>query len=156
MLALLVSAMLMMLKVVSFMELDKKEVLFKEIDLLQACITRMANNSFEIKKWTVGLIAVLSGLMKANSSLKEYVCLFLLIVVVFWGLDAYFLHIEKRYRKKYNEVIWNRTHGNMKEIFDLSPVGEYDFRDYRKAFFSKTLIPFYGVLLLFVGILWFI
>lgn len=138
------------------MELDKKEVLFKEIDLLQACITRMANNSFEIKKWTVGLIAVLSGLIKANSSLKEYVCLFLLIVVVFWGLDAYFLHIERRYRKKYNEVIWNRTHDNMEKVFNLSPVGEHEFIDYIKSVFSKTLIPFYGVLLLFVGLVWFI
>lgn len=138
------------------MELDKKDVLFKEIDLLQACITRMANNSFEIKKWTVGLIAVLSGLIKANSSLKEYVCLFLLIVIVFWGLDAYFLYIERRYRKKYNSVIWCRTHDNMEKVFNLNPVGEKDFKDYIQAFFSKTLIPFYGVLLLFVGIVWFI
>ncbi|MBE6103189.1 MAG: hypothetical protein E7200_14125 [Selenomonas ruminantium] len=138
------------------MELDKKEVLFKEIDLLQACITRMANNSFEIKKWTVGLIAVLSGLIKVNSSLKEYVCLFLLIVIVFWGLDAYFLHIERRYRKKYNDVIWNRTHDNMEKVFNLSPVGEHDFKDYKESFLSKTLVPFYGALLLFVGIVWFI
>lgn len=136
------------------MELDKKEVLFKEIDLLQACITRMANNSFEIKKWTVGLIAVLSGLIKANSTLKEYVCLFLLIIIAFWGLDAYFLHIERRYRKKYNDVIWNRTHDNMEKVFNLSPVGDHEYIDYFKSFFSKTLIPFYGVLLLFVVIVW--
>lgn len=138
------------------MELDKKEVLFKEIDLLQACITRMANNSFEIKKWTVGLIAVLSGLIKTNSTLKEYVCLFLLIIIVFWGLDAYFLHIERRYRKKYNDVIWNRTHDNMENKFNLSPSGGNALKDYIKSFLSKTLFPFYGVLLLFVVIVWFV
>ena len=36
--------------------LDSKEVLLKEIDLVQAQIQRMARNSFLIKGWTLTLV----------------------------------------------------------------------------------------------------
>lgn len=41
--------------------MDKKElktVMEKEIDLVQGCISRMAQNSFVIKGWTITLIAL--------------------------------------------------------------------------------------------------
>lgn len=40
--------------------------ILKEIDLVQSCINRMAANSFDIKKWSVGIIAILAGLLKQN------------------------------------------------------------------------------------------
>ena len=47
----------------------------KEIDLIQACITRMASNSFMIKGWAYGIIAVLAGFL-VNAKVEIYiVCL---------------------------------------------------------------------------------
>ena len=34
----------------------------KEIDLIQSCINRMAQNSFQVKGWTVALFAVILAL----------------------------------------------------------------------------------------------
>lgn len=35
----------------------------KEIDLIQSCINRMAQNSFQVKGWTVALFAVILALL---------------------------------------------------------------------------------------------
>ena len=58
---------------------DKKisiEEIHKEIDLLQSCITRMAQNSFMIKGWFVSCYAVILAL------LPEKVNMFLLCIFV--------------------------------------------------------------------------
>lgn len=39
------------------------EELHKEIDLVQGCINRMAQNSFHIKGWTVTIFAVVLALL---------------------------------------------------------------------------------------------
>ena len=41
-----------------------KEILHKEIDLIQGVINRMANNSFLLKGWLISLIAVVLALSK--------------------------------------------------------------------------------------------
>ena len=38
------------------------ETLHKEIDLIQACVTRMANNSFLLKGWAISIVAVILAL----------------------------------------------------------------------------------------------
>lgn len=39
------------------------EEIHKEIDLIQSCITRMAQNSFMVKGWFVSLYAVVLALL---------------------------------------------------------------------------------------------
>lgn len=133
-------------------------VLFKEIDLIQSCINRMASNSFEIKKWTVGIVAILAGLLKQGGDTKDIrACLlFLMVIVMFWGLDAFFLKTEKLYRKKYAWVIQNRLKENSDHLFDLNPYEEQMMLDSNTnmpcllgVMFSKTLLPFYFVLAVF-------
>ena len=55
------------------MENNKQTILHKEIDLIQDCIKRMANNSFLIKGWTVSLIAVVLALAKDKLIFSIYV-----------------------------------------------------------------------------------
>ena len=59
--------------------------ILKEIDLVQSCINRMAANSFDIKKWSVGIIAILAGLLKQNmlSHNCKIGALFLMVIIVF-------------------------------------------------------------------------
>ena len=52
------------------------EEIHKEIDLIQSCITRMAQNSFMVKGWFVSLYAVVLAL------LPEKINLFLLCTVL--------------------------------------------------------------------------
>ena len=61
----------------------KIEEIHKEIDLIQACITRMAQNSFKIKGWFVSIYTVILALLpeKVNVFL---VCI-TLIAVNMWS-----------------------------------------------------------------------
>jgi hypothetical protein len=37
----------------------EKEIIHKELDLIQDVIKRMASNSFEVKKWLIGILSAI-------------------------------------------------------------------------------------------------
>ncbi len=97
------------------------EVLHKEIDLIQACITRMANNSFLIKGWAVSIVAVVLALAEKAIHPALLSAIVLIPLISFWYLDAFFLYTEKLYRKMYEWVITERLNANSEKIYDLNP-----------------------------------
>lgn len=120
------------------------EIIHKEIDLIQNCINRMAQNSFLLKGWTVSLVAVIIALAKDFDF--THLCLLLLLpVICFWYLDAFFLRTEKLYRKMYEWVINNRNNTD-EFLYDLDP---HRFKKEVSCelyiMFSKTLLVFYGI-----------
>ena len=75
----------------------------KEIDLIQSCINRMAQNSFMIKGWFVSIYAVVLALMPKKVDI-QLLCITLIVVnLLFWYLDAFYLRMEKIYRKIKNK-----------------------------------------------------
>lgn len=91
-----------------------KDDVFKEIDLIQNCITRMATNSFYIKGWHIGLLTALVAFFVSREEV-DYTVLFsltLIITIIFWFLDSYYLLLERKYRWKYQWVIANRISSN--------------------------------------------
>lgn len=122
------------------------DVLHKEIDLIQACITRMANNSFLLKGWAVSIIAVILAL--ADKALEPALlsAVVLIPLISFWYLDAFFLRTERMYREMYKWVIEKRAAGDNSLLYDLNP---HRFADAvettRKTMWSLTLRWFYGI-----------
>lgn len=78
----------------------------KHIDLIQGVINRLAGNSFAIKAWAIGLIAVLGGLATKDADPRLASAL-VFPALCFWGLDAYYLRQERLYRKLYENVVKN-------------------------------------------------
>ena len=127
--------------------MEYKEILHKEIDLIQGIINRMANNSFLLKGWVISLIAVVLALKKDTivaTDLSYFNAILLLPVVVFWYLDAFFLHKEICYRKLYDWVITNRS-----ETTDFAY--NLDYRRFKKDVGCVLKIMFRSTLLLFYG-----
>ena len=75
----------------------------EHLKLVQGVISRMGQNSFTLKGWSVTLVAALMALA-VNSHRRSYALLALFPGAVFWGLDAYYLWQERRFRDVYNEV----------------------------------------------------
>ena len=137
--------------------MNKENILHKEIDLIQGVITRMANNCFLLKGWIVSLIAVLLALTDQTivaTTLNYFNLVLILPVVVFWYLDAFFLHKEKCYRRLYNWTISNRINSD-EHLYDLDYTRfEKDEKSvWRIMFTNKTLFPFYGLIALILVIL---
>jgi len=128
------------------------EVIHKEIDLIQNCITRMSQNSFLIKGWAIAVVTVVLALMEKNID-PIYLCLVLFIPLVsFWYLDAFFLQTERMYRKMYEWVLGARPKSDLTNLYDLNPQRFKDRVDSRcKVMCSVTLRVFYGIPLLVVS-----
>ena len=128
------------------------EEFHKEIDLIQACVTRMANNSFMIKGWAFMLVAAFIALASENLALCILCAIGIYILLTFWCLDAFFLKMEKLYRFKYEWVIAERPKGNREHLYDLNPYQRATWASDKNApsiisvMFSKpyTLLMFYG------------
>ena len=134
-------------------QLDKKNVLEKEMDLIQNCITRMSQNSFNVKGWLIALLVAIIALLPENINVVAVCFIIVGITSVFWYLDGFFLKIETLYRWKYNWVISKRLKSD-DFYYDLNPHnkkmwlsndGEKNKKEpciFAKMF-TKTLWPFY-------------
>jgi len=125
-------------------EMSKKEIMFKEIDIIQSIINRMASNSFLIKGWTITLIV---GVLLLRVSIIQFF-LPIIPIIVFWILDAYFLRMERLYRKLYDWVIKNREKEDNYTLDMRTQRFNDEIGNTLKVAFSKTLILFYGGLLI--------
>lgn len=75
----------------------------KHLELVQGVINRMASNSFMLKGWDVTLVAGIFALAGKDAD-KLYFLVAYVPVLVFWGLDAYYLLQERLYRSLYEKV----------------------------------------------------
>ena len=72
--------------------------------ILQNTITRMAQNSFLIKAWSITIIAGISVLTFSFINTLIFAVL-IGVIIVFWIMDSYYLRLEKLYRKLYEKVV---------------------------------------------------
>ena len=75
----------------------------KHLEMIEALIERMAKNCFQIKGWTITLVSLV-GTFSTRDADKRFILLAFIPIIVFWYLDAYYLHLERRYRGLYREV----------------------------------------------------
>jgi hypothetical protein len=79
------------------------EAKFKHLDYIQAAISRMATNSFAFKGWAITLAAGLSAFAAVNTKVAVLV-IALLSTLLFWGLDGYYLWLERGFIKLHEAV----------------------------------------------------
>jgi len=114
------------------------------LEMIQGVINRLSHNSFLLKGWTVILISALFALAaKDKNALFIYLAYF--PSIAFWCLDGYFLWQERLFRALYDHVrqldeddidySMNVNNANIEGI------------TWAKAFLSKTLVIFHGVIL---------
>ncbi len=115
----------------------------KHLEFIQAVITRMNTNSFQIKSWTVTIVSALLAIY-ASSKNVNFILIGLLPVIVFWLLDAYYLMQERKFRGLYNDVAGISEEPKTLKVFEMRPdlyTGEkYTFIS---AFRSVTLLKMY-------------
>lgn len=114
----------------------------KHLELIQNIIGRMARNSFMLKGWAVTLVAGIFALAGKDTD-KLYFWVAYIPVIVFWGLDAYYLLQERLYRSLYDKV---RYLDEENIDFCLKASSE-EFTNCKnsffRCFFSNTEVGFY-------------
>ena len=120
----------------------------KHLEFIQGVINRLATNSFQVKGWSVVLVAAILVLLARESRL-EAAYIALAPILVFWALDGYFLWQERLYRALYDHV---RTLEEAQIDFSMN-VALFKHgrgRTWPGATLSWTLTPFYAVLTIVV------
>lgn len=114
----------------------------KHLEMVQGVINRMANNSFMLKGWAVTLVAGIFAL-SGEATDKLYFLVAYIPIIVFWGLDTYYLLQEKLYRSLYDKV---RTIDEDDIDFSMKATTE-EFNSnrncYYSCFFLGTELGFY-------------
>ena len=121
----------------------------KHLEFIQSTITRMNQNSFQIKGWMITLVSALLALY-ASSEKVAYILIAIVPAIVFWLLDAYYLQQERRFRGVYNDVAGlspDDSRINVRE-FEM-PIQKYQCGKYCyfNVLFSRTIFPLYGIVI---------
>ena len=116
----------------------------KHLEFIQGVINRLATASFRLKGWAVVLVSALFVLLKDGSGGVPLAAL--VPVLIFWGLDGYFLWQERLFRALYDHVRVLKD-----DAVDFS-MDAGAFRNGWKqtwvgSVLSITLILFYGALM---------
>lgn len=124
----------------------------QHLQMIQDIISRMAGNSFLLKGWAVTLIAGIFAL-SSNDTDKLYFLVAYIPILVFWGLDSYYLCQERKYRKLYDYV---RIKDNAQVDFSMN-TSLSDIQDekvtYLYCVFSVTELWFYFPLALLSAVI---
>ena len=121
----------------------------KHLEFIQSTITRMNQNSFQIKGWMITIVSALLALY-ARSEKKLYIFIAIVPAIVFWFLDAYYLQQESRFRGVYNDVADVSTENNRVNVREFAMLIQ-KYKDgkycYFRVLFSKTIFPLYGIVI---------
>lgn len=124
----------------------------KHLEFIQGGINRFASNSFQMKGWMLTIVSALLGFL-VNSGESKFALVAILPVVVFWGLDSYYLQLERKFRGIYNDVInpdkAQKTVGLFEMPFQNYTSWKYSFWN---VFLSQTvLLLYFPVIVLLVA-----
>lgn len=138
-------------------------ILHQELNMIQECIKRMANNSFMMKGWYISLIAIgVPILFKFEVKNSVMVAFLACVSIAFWWLDAFYLKLENLFRAKYRWVIKYRQYTD-RNLYDLNPHNpemwlqedkKYCQRGTFRYMFGKSTLPVYIWGIVVVAIYW--
>ena len=119
----------------------------KHLDLIQNVIARMAHNSFLLKGWSVTLVGALFALSKTDIG-GGITLIAILLTMMFWVLDAFYLSKEHLFRLLYDEI---RVKEPDEIDFSMTPMQtNSSYTDLFVKLTSSTQLFFYGVLVLII------
>lgn len=73
------------------------------LSMIQGVISRMGQNSFQLKGWAVGIMIAIFTFAGNQNDLRSI--LFTIIpLIVIWILDSYYLNLERKFRLLYDDV----------------------------------------------------
>lgn len=123
----------------------------KQLEFIQGIVNRLAANSFQLKGWSVFIVAAILGVGSIEGT-SNIAILAILPVLVFWGLDGYYLWQERLFRLLYDHV--RRLNAeNVDFDMNLRPVIDKD-KGWFSAASSRTVLLFHGVLLVAIVVVW--
>ncbi len=142
-------------------ELDPEDVR-AHLLMMQSVITRMDENRRACKTWALTLVAAILVVITkfdASASGESFGLLETWIAVVpaaiFWGLDAYYLALERGFRDSYSNFVRRFRSGKLSgdELFEIK-ADDAGRRHFLRSLFTMSTLPFYSMLAVGIFVAW--
>jgi hypothetical protein len=129
---------------------ENSQAVQAHLRLLQSVIERMAGNSSSCKAWCIALVSAMLVVV-GDKHQPEYVWIALIPTLLFLSLDAYYLALERGFRRSYNDFIDKVHRGRLapSDLYSLEPSGSL-FRQFLKSLKSFSVWPMYGTLVVMI------
>ncbi len=127
----------------------------KHVEIMQDVIRRMAENSRSCKVWCVTLVAATLVLV-ARTGEPRHALIALAPTVLFYLLDAYYLMLERRFRKSYKTFVGKVHAGEVcaSDVYAVTPEGSVVRGFLWSMFGSFSVVPFYVAVVGTVTLAW--
>ena len=124
------------------------------LTILQGVIQRMAENSRSCKVWCVTLVSAILVLV-ARTGEPRHALLALAPVALFLLLDAYYLALERAFRKSYDAFVAKLHKGGLEpdDLYAVKPIG-MGARLVGACVWSFSVWLFYAVLIATIFLAW--
>ena len=129
----------------------------KHLEIMQSVIQRMAENSRSCKVWCVTLAAATLVLV-ARTGKADHALIALAPTALFYVLDAYYLMLERRFRKSYNSFVGKVHVGQvtMSDLYTVVADGSIARVMLWAMFRSFSVLPFYFAVVATVLLAWYL
>ena len=123
---------------------EESSAVQSHLTIMQGVINRMAENSRSCKVWCVTLVAATLVLV-ARTGEPQHALIALVPTLLFWVLDAYYLGLERRFRKSYRAFVEKVHNGKIAttDLFIVAPTGSEIGQFCWALFRSFSVLPFY-------------
>lgn len=131
---------------------ESSEAVQTHLNICQSIIQRMATSSASCKAWCVALVSAILVVV-ADKHIPNYVLIAVLPTGLFYVLDAYYLGLERCFRRSYNEFI-AKVHDQgieAEDLYIMQPSGSV-WRETLSALGLFSTYPFYLTLFIIVVI----
>ncbi len=124
------------------------------LTIIQAVIARMAESSRSSKTWC---ITIVSAILVLGAGMTDFDHLWIAYVplVLFLGLDMYYLALERRFRSSYNAFLHKLRNGDVTaaDLYEVTPAGS-PVTSWAATVTSISIWPFYLVLAGVIAFVW--
>ena len=122
--------------------------------IMQAVIARMAESSRSCKTWCVTIISAIL-VLGAGMAGFDHLWIAYVPLVLFLGLDMYYLALERRFRASYNAFLHKLRNGDITlvDLYEVTPAGSAA-RSWLATLGSVAIWPFYLVLAGVIAFVW--
>ena len=117
----------------------------KHLEIMQGVIARMAENSRSCKVWCVTLVAAVLVLV-ARTGEPQHALIAMGPAVLFYVLDAYYLALERGFRRSYKAFVCKLHNGQEPSgIYSVERTGSTVLGTLLAMFNSFSVLPFYAI-----------
>ena len=120
------------------------------LGMIQRVVERLASNSAQIKNWAIAILAALLLFSRTATEGENRVGVgiaMLMLTLVFWGLDGYYLKQERLFRRLYDRVR-QMDPDQVDYSMDVSGFSKINRYRYIPLLASVSLLPFYSALVI--------